>query len=629
MDSIVEEFVQHPSGELLEQCTKEQLIKIAQHFSVEVDPKRTKGNLKSIIKANLQECGVLMDEGGKIVSISGNVLTFEQQKELLLLKLDHEKELEEIKYKKEQMKMDLEIQKLALIKEGKISASALNVQTTGSHFDVASNLRLLPKFNENDVETFCLFERIAHSRSWPDEEQTLMLQCVFTGKAQETYSALSSEDCKDYNVVKSSVLKAYELVPEAYRQRFRSWRKTGKQTHVEFARDLVTHFNRWCSSSGVKTFDKLCDLIALEQFKQSVPDYIATYINEHKVTCPNEAAVLADEYVLTHKRIFGERCSQDRYQKTDTGGCIPVRGMGLTTLFVPIHKMFLSCDLVQGKVEVGVRPKLPVEGVDIILGNDLAGHRLWPDNVEFEGLQLSEVSNQQSETVVASLSSQEVPENEQAVLTACTVETKELSELEPAVTACAVTRSMTAALTDMKQNSCDVKKFALSLPPNLCVSRSELVKEQKADQSLRDVYDLVLPTMQRLYEAGELAKKKLQVSQKKMKKLFDRKVEQRKFSPGLYSYTVMPFGLRNAPATFQRLMNKVVCGLEGCAVYLDDVVVYSESWEEHLHRVKALFDRLLWANLTINLAKCEFAKATGRRWDIALVEGDVTALGLT
>ena len=79
---------------------------------------------------------------------------------------------------------------------------------------------------------------------------------------------------------------------------------------------------------------------------------------------------------------------------------------------------------------------------------------------------------------------------------------------------------------------------------------------------------------------------------------------------GLYSYTVMPFGLRNAPATFQRLMNKVVHGLKGCAVYLDDVVIYSDTWEEHLERVRALFDRLIWARLTINLAKCEFAKAT-------------------
>lgn len=79
---------------------------------------------------------------------------------------------------------------------------------------------------------------------------------------------------------------------------------------------------------------------------------------------------------------------------------------------------------------------------------------------------------------------------------------------------------------------------------------------------------------------------------------------------GLFSYTVMPFGLRNAPATFQRLMNRVVSGLEGCAVYLDDMVVYSDSWEEYVCRVQALFERLVWARLTINLAKCEFAKAT-------------------
>lgn len=79
---------------------------------------------------------------------------------------------------------------------------------------------------------------------------------------------------------------------------------------------------------------------------------------------------------------------------------------------------------------------------------------------------------------------------------------------------------------------------------------------------------------------------------------------------GLFSYNVMPFGLRNAPATFQRLMNRVLDGLSGCTAYLDDVVVYSDSWDDHVQRLKALFDRLVEANLTINLSKCEFAKAT-------------------
>ncbi|KAJ8346467.1 hypothetical protein SKAU_G00278680 [Synaphobranchus kaupii] len=79
---------------------------------------------------------------------------------------------------------------------------------------------------------------------------------------------------------------------------------------------------------------------------------------------------------------------------------------------------------------------------------------------------------------------------------------------------------------------------------------------------------------------------------------------------GLYTYLVMPFGLKNAPSTFQRLMNKVLAGLDGCAAYLDDVVVCSDSWKQHMQRLEKLFSRLSFAVLTVNLAKCDFAKAT-------------------
>ncbi len=79
-------------------------------------------------------------------------------------------------------------------------------------------------------------------------------------------------------------------------------------------------------------------------------------------------------------------------------------------------------------------------------------------------------------------------------------------------------------------------------------------------------------------------------------------------SNGLFSYKVMPFGLRNAPATFQRLMTKVLGNLKGCAVYLDDVVVFSDTRSQHLERIRALFSRLAEARLIISLAKCEFER---------------------
>ena len=75
-------------------------------------------------------------------------------------------------------------------------------------------------------------------------------------------------------------------------------------------------------------------------------------------------------------------------------------------------------------------------------------------------------------------------------------------------------------------------------------------------------------------------------------------------SSGLYSYTVMLLGLRNAPATFQHLMKQVVPGLQGCAIYLDDIVVYSDTLPENVQHIQTLFDRLTWANLMVNLWVC-------------------------
>lgn len=67
------------------------------------------------------------------------------------------------------------------------------------------------------------------------------------------------------------------------------------QTHLEFVRDLRKHFNRWCTAVDINTLEDLIHLIVLEQFKNSVPSRIATYISEHNVKTPEEAAVLADD----------------------------------------------------------------------------------------------------------------------------------------------------------------------------------------------------------------------------------------------------------------------------------------------------------------------------------------------
>ena len=55
---------------------------------------------------------------------------------------------------------------------------------------------------------------------------------------------------------------------------------------------------------------------------------------------------------------------------------------------------------------------------------------------------------------------------------------------------------------------------------------------------------------------------------------------------GLYQYKIMPFGMKNSQATFQRLMNTCLKDLEGVEVYGDDIVIFRDTWEEHLKRLE-------------------------------------------
>lgn len=550
-DFDLDAFVGSPTVEVLNKSRKEDLVDIAAHYKIAVSKQWRKLEIRSTVARGLEELGVLKlsSDGGEIPSEADGRSGEEERGETAEVETSEAKvafspsdpfspgsvgsegggarlkvrlarmqvearERAESRRLEADMKFRLEIRRLEIEAETQIKLRALEIRaadrtpvpgtqpsqsadagSVGTTFEVSRHISLVPQFRETEVDSyFNVFERIASTLQWPKEVWSLLLQCKLTGKAQDVFATLSLEDSVNYEAVKAAILRAYELVPEAYRQRFRSHKKNPGQSFVEFAREKSVLFDKWCTSSKVNDLKDMRELILLEEFKNCVPERVVVYMNEQKVTSVSQASVLADEFTLTHKNVFvptrSERVtsfqassSNSPYPKTaalkskedrecyychkpghliaecfglkrkqsnsvpksagfvklvapvdtdrsdqpdssyapfllegavsvtgnsaeqirvkmlrDTGAMqsficadvlpfseqtfcgshVLVQGIEMGLVQVPLHQIHLESKLCTGLVKVAVRESLPVSGVQLILGNDLAGGKVMP-----------------------------------------------------------------------------------------------------------------------------------------------------------------------------------------------------------------------------------------------------------
>ncbi|EEC11289.1 polyprotein of retroviral origin, putative, partial [Ixodes scapularis] len=74
---------------------------------------------------------------------------------------------------------------------------------------------------------------------------------------------------------------------------------------------------------------------------------------------------------------------------------------------------------------------------------------------------------------------------------------------------------------------------------------------------------------------------------------------------GHYQFKFMPFGLKTASATFTKLMRKLLDGVQDAHHYIDDILVATSSWEDHIETLRTIFERLRAANITVKPKKCQ------------------------
>ena len=363
LQDVINEIEETRSLEPLKKLKKENLVKVSAHYGITPAVGATKSHILNLIKDHCVENDIIDEVEEKPIAETAEVvklkLDFEREerrlareaekalqdaqlaaqfaeaqkareaaeaeaqkareaaRELRLAELKEARELRELELKAEREKRDLELkaeqekalleaEKEAAAREHELKMASLGKQSPSdkaSAFDPARNIRLVPPFQEKEVDKyFAHFEKVADSLNWPKESWVLLLQSVLVGKAQEIYGSLSVEQSSNYEHVKEAILKAYKLVPEAYRQKFRNYLKFDSKTHVEFAREKENLFNRWCHSKEIgQDFKKLKQMVLLEEFKDKVRPDIRSHLDEQKVEELEKAAIMADDYALTHK----------------------------------------------------------------------------------------------------------------------------------------------------------------------------------------------------------------------------------------------------------------------------------------------------------------------------------------
>ena len=296
MDKI-ENFLKEPSMEKLERLRKSEIIKIGEKLELNVQNSMRKHELvreiaRHMVDENVFEEAVLEELPTEIIRMTP------EQIELEKIKIQAQMELQRNKMELEKIK----IQQETRLRE--VDLAIRGRKESHESFEVTKQARLVPKFEEANVDGyFAHFERTALNLGWPKECWSMLLQTVLTGKAQRAYATLPTENCADYDLVKAAVLKSFELVPEAYRQKFRTQRKTENQSYVEFLREKENALDKWCDSKRIDgDAEKLRQLILAEEFLNCVPEEVRVHLSERKTDVTYEMAALADEYILTHRK---------------------------------------------------------------------------------------------------------------------------------------------------------------------------------------------------------------------------------------------------------------------------------------------------------------------------------------
>ena len=176
------------------------------------------------------------------------------------------------------------------------TASVTATDTTTHHDKV-----VLPRFAEGeDIEAFLTtFKRLMSIYHIEEGRWVAKLVPQLSGRAQQAYAAMSSDDTLVYTEVKKAILQRYDISEETYPQCFREARCKDGEPYIELATRMSDLFRKW--TADCSTLEQMTEKLLIEQLLETMPVDLRVWLSDKKPKNCKEAGKLAGDYLLARK----------------------------------------------------------------------------------------------------------------------------------------------------------------------------------------------------------------------------------------------------------------------------------------------------------------------------------------
>lgn len=227
-------------------------------------------------------------EGGR-AAVSPDIMTVVQ-----MLLDDRRRREEEIAEDRARREREME-QRVSDVRE-QMDAMCKMMEQTGRKKTAGEALVKVAKLADtDDIEGYLLtFERQMIAYEIEETRWAFILAPQLTGKAQKAYVAMAADEVGDYQMVKTAILKRYDISEETHRRKFRARTRAKGESFAELATSLMDLAQKWLAECSTK--EEVMERLAIEQFLTSAPENVRVWVRERKPTSCKAAGQLADEY---------------------------------------------------------------------------------------------------------------------------------------------------------------------------------------------------------------------------------------------------------------------------------------------------------------------------------------------